>query len=392
MEMRKKEKFVYFDTTFLHYGEDLRGIPQVILQLVRLILECNDLGGIMFITTRRSYDRFLHPLGVPINRVERIPMIPFITDIRLHGVACNLRYWKVKRKASFIIHPEYRTVLKTAVRQLVLYYDFIFLDDFSTVKSSFPLKIIGKKLYRRYIQYKLSISCGAYYKISISNYSKQQLLRLFPSLVPSSVEVLYLGSRISHTKNIASKNPPSDDILNFLCVGGIDDPRKNIFNLIKNIIDIAGGRHFYLHLVGKCSSPYRKILSSLIDSLSLDKSVLFHGVVPDILLNDLYDQIDFLLFPSLAEGFGLPVIEAMAHGDIVCAFNNSSIPEIGGDAIIIAGNNDFVQWGKQISSLMHDPAAYRLLSRKAIERAALFSEDRMFERYKTYFMTTVTKN
>jgi glycosyltransferase involved in cell wall biosynthesis len=82
----------------------------------------------------------------------------------------------------------------------------------------------------------------------------------------------------------------------------------------------------------------------------------------------------------------------MAHGSVVCAFNNSSIPEIGGDAILIAGNNDFVQWGKQINSLIHDPAAYRLLSRKAIERAALFSEDRMFERYKTYFMTTVTKN
>lgn len=123
-------------------------------------------------------------------------------------------------------------------------------------------------------------------------------------------------------------------------------------------------------------------IQNKLKSLTIGDSVTLHGLLSDNDLALLYNTAHFFLFPSLREGFGLPIIEAMAQGLVVCAFKNTSIQEIGGEAIILSENNDFVSWGKAIERLVNNPGEYKSLSGKAINAAEKYSEEKMFERYK----------
>ena len=84
----------------------------------------------------------------------------------------------------------------------------------------------------------------------------------------------------------------------------------------------------------KLPSEYK----TLIESLNIEKSIHFTGYVSDQKLVELYNMADVLLFPSLYEGFGLPVLEAMRCGTPVVAARNSSLQEIGDEAVLFTGN------------------------------------------------------
>lgn len=68
--------------------------------------------------------------------------------------------------------------------------------------------------------------------------------------------------------------------------------------------------------------------------LKIEDKVIHTGAIPDNELVDLYNLVDLFIFPSLYEGFGLPVIEAMACGTKVVSSNSSSLPEVGGDKVL----------------------------------------------------------
>jgi mannosyltransferase len=379
------KKQIYFDTTFLHYGDDLRGIPQVIFQLIRLFLSSNSFSNILFIATTKVRDRFLLPLGVKTSSIETIGLIPLISrDIRFHGLLCGIRYGKIKRQAAFIIHPEYRTVVKKTIPQLVIFHDFIFLNKGDKVTLKKPVSLL-KYCYRAYIRMKCSAAVQAKALVTVSEYTKSCLVRHFPFVPSSSVSVLYNGIRFSvpeyTTKSITVNNP-----LTLLSVGGLDEARKNIRALLLHLPDVVGKRPFIFHLIGKCPEKILRDFQEIIDHHGYSNSVIFPGVISNEDLHQYYERAQFLLLPSLSEGFGLPLIEAMAHGCVACAFNNTSIPEIGGDATILSDNNNFKTWGKRIGEILENPSSFMILSKKAQEQAQRFSEENMLNRYRIFLL------
>jgi alpha-1,3-rhamnosyl/mannosyltransferase len=100
------------------------------------------------------------------------------------------------------------------------------------------------------------------------------------------------------------------------------------------------------------------------------------GHVPDVELAALYELCTVFCYPSLYEGFGLPLLEAMQSGAASIASNTSSLPEVGGDAVRYVDPYDTRQLAGELESLLGDAGARSDLGRRARERAQTFSWSR----------------
>ena len=370
------DREAYFDVTFLAFGGDLRGIPQVIFQLVRLLRKDPAFARMRYVSTPAVTRDWLEPWGVPADRIDHVRPLPLLGRYeRFHGCFATFRYRAILRRAALVIHPELRTVLRTRVPRMVFYYDFIIFDPAATGE---PRKWIRWLCYL----YKNRLAAKAGFKVSISEATRRRALELFPSIRPESVTPLLLGIRMPVADG-PRPAPVQGDKLKFLYVGSYE-ARKNIPALLDNLAVICGGRPAVLQLAGRMKPAQEADLRSRVPALSRGIEVVFRGLVEEGELRDLYRGTDFLLFPSLSEGFGLPVAEAMAQGAVVCAFRNSSLPEIGGDAAVLAADGDFAAWGSAIGSLASDPEAYRQASLRGLRRAEGLTEAQMHARYGAY--------
>jgi alpha-1,3-rhamnosyl/mannosyltransferase len=107
--------------------------------------------------------------------------------------------------------------------------------------------------------------------------------------------------------------------------------------------------------------------------LGLARSVLALGKVPDEDLRALYSGATCFAFPSLYEGFGLPVLEAMACGAPVICSSSSSLPEVASDAAILLSPGDVGAWTKTITRLLEDSTLQASLRSQGLQRAGQFS-------------------
>jgi glycosyltransferase involved in cell wall biosynthesis len=120
-------------------------------------------------------------------------------------------------------------------------------------------------------------------------------------------------------------------------------------------------------------------LRAQIDRLGLGGRVHLLGWIDDADLDGLYAASTLLAFPSLAEGFGLPVLEAMEHGLPVATSNTSSMPEVGGDAAVYFDPYSVDSIRDTIDELLADPARREQLGEAGRERANEFSWQRAAE-------------
>jgi hypothetical protein len=101
------------------------------------------------------------------------------------------------------------------------------------------------------------------------------------------------------------------------------------------------------------------------------------GMVPRADLPPLYAGATCLVFPSLFEGFGIPLVEAMAVGCPIAAANVTSIPEIAGEAAVLFDPLDPADIARALAAIARDPAAAARLASRGRERAELFAASRM---------------
>ena len=159
----------------------------------------------------------------------------------------------------------------------------------------------------------------------------------------------------------------------FILYVGTIEPRKNLNRLMAAFAAArrAGIPH---HLV--CVGPYgwsSRDLSGTIERLGLRDAVHFTGYVPFEDLPAIYNLGDFFVFPSLYEGFGLPVVEAMASGLPVLTSNTSSLGEIAGDAAEPIDPTDIDAMADAIRRLATDRALRQDRAERGFERARAFS-------------------
>lgn len=159
-----------------------------------------------------------------------------------------------------------------------------------------------------------------------------------------------------------------------LCVGN-RKPHKNLATSVEAFAILRAERpSLRLVIAGRSYAGWERVLARA-EELGVGRAVVQRDEVSDAELRGLYAGCEALLFPSLYEGFGLPVLEAMACGAPVVASDRSSLPEVVGDAGLLVDPLDPDAIADAVRRLWSDPELRCGLIRRGRERAARFSWD-----------------
>jgi glycosyltransferase involved in cell wall biosynthesis len=160
-----------------------------------------------------------------------------------------------------------------------------------------------------------------------------------------------------------------DDFILFL---GTLQPRKNVETLLRAYARVREECDWQLVIAGAAGWDYSSIFATARE-LGLVDVVRFAGFVPPEQVPLWYNAASLLVYPSLYEGFGLPLLEAMACGTPVIAADASALPEVVGDAGLLVGPRDVEGLARAIASLTRSPEARAELRARGLQRAQTFS-------------------
>jgi glycosyltransferase involved in cell wall biosynthesis len=161
-----------------------------------------------------------------------------------------------------------------------------------------------------------------------------------------------------------------------LSVGNLQ-PRKNIRRLVEAYASMPADlrNRYQLVVVGQALWQHSDIYQEVTDR-GLLSDVIFTDYVPEPDLVLLYNAATMFAYPSVYEGFGLPVLEAMACGTPVVTSNVSSLPEIAGDAALLVDPGDAAAISLAMARVLSDRELARHLSAAGVQRARSFSWER----------------
>lgn len=214
--------------------------------------------------------------------------------------------------------------------------------------------------------------------ITISHASKESIVKQL-GLPTGRISVTHLAAsqiyrQIRDEKKLASVRQKYNLPLNFIMAIGSADPRKNIRTLVKAYASLPASLRDRFHLAIVWTHPLlAESLAEQVVSLGLNGRVHFLQQVDDNDLILLYNAAALFVFPSRYEGFGLPPLEAMACGTPVVAADNSSIPEIVGDAAVLTDADDATKITGAITQVLTDRTLQIKLIDKGRTQAANFS-------------------
>jgi glycosyltransferase involved in cell wall biosynthesis len=220
--------------------------------------------------------------------------------------------------------------------------------------------------------------------LTVSEYSKSDIVR-YLDVNPGKITVTYapLDERFHKVRNeapllrIRRRLGITGD---FLLYTGIFRERKNHLGLLNAFaILLAGGVRVQLVIAGNLGAGEKSLRDRAVE-LGIEKPVVFAGFVSEEDLPSLYTAAKTYVCPSLYEGFGQTLIEAMACGTPVVSHNGTSLPEVCGDAALLADVHDADKFAGQIRRSIEDADARHILIEKGHKNAARFDACRTAQR------------
>jgi glycosyltransferase involved in cell wall biosynthesis len=276
--------------------------------------------------------------------------------------------WQAWRRGLKLLHSmAFVAPLFAPCSTVITVYDLSFFH----FPERFP------RLQRLYLSSQTRRSCRRAKRIiTISESSRQDVHRLFGvplgqiDVVVPGVDAAYRPFSSEEVALFRQKQGVGRFVLHV----GTLQPRKNIPLLIEAFaqLDVPDLK---LLLVGGKGWLYDDIFEQ-VKQLGLVEQVVFTGYVPDDELPLWYNAAELLVFPSLYEGFGMPVVEAMACGTPVIAANSSSIPEAVGEAGLLFEPNDGQSLVEQMTAVLTNPNLQNKLIQLGLHHAQTFSWER----------------
>jgi alpha-1,3-rhamnosyl/mannosyltransferase len=207
--------------------------------------------------------------------------------------------------------------------------------------------------------------------VAISHTTARELARRFPAAAGRTT-VVRLGTSLPPPETVPKRELANLPGPGFVLAVGTLEPRKNIPRLVAAFARLPDElqRQHPLVAVGAMGWQTGPTLAAL-DALGARAMRL--GYVSDAALSALYHRCALFCYPSLGEGFGLPVLEAMAAGAAVVTSDVSSLPEVGGDAVEYVNPLEVRAIASALEALLRSPERRAELGRRAVQRAAKFT-------------------
>lgn len=223
--------------------------------------------------------------------------------------------------------------------------------------------------------------------ITVSDFSKKEISSIL-KINENKIHTIYNGKNKKFStvgsgfiKKVKNRYGIYDDYL--ITIGTIE-PRKNLQNLIHAFEKISKKTSLKMVIVGR--NGWQKDLEI---SENLNKRVIFTGFISDADLVPLIAGAIAFLFPSIYEGFGLPLIEAQSCGTPCIVSKESSLPEIAGKSAIYFDPFNINSISKAIENTINNPDLLNLLCTKGINNSKKYSWEKCAEESNTYYHNLV---
>ena len=173
---------------------------------------------------------------------------------------------------------------------------------------------------------------------------------------------------------------------------GATYPHKNFELLIDAYLELDEKlRRAHPLLIAGGKKKYLEILKRHVEA-SGKTNIIFTGYIPNGLMQALYNEATAFVFPSLYEGFGIPLLEAMACGCPVISSNASSMPEVCGEAALYFNPSDKLELTKSITRVLTSDSLQSELRNKGLRQAEKFSWEKSAQLLQTIIENIVSKN
>lgn len=358
---------VLFDAHQL--GRQQTGNETYVRELLRAL---RDVRGIDLIAAAESSQQPTGVLAPPVG-IRRVPSNGLA---RLAAMAVLAR-----RHAVDVVHAIYFLPPATGRPTVLTVHDISF--------ERFPEYFSRKSLVRDRTLIRVSAKAASRV-ITVSETSRRDLLELY-GLPEERVVAIANGVSPQFTPaepaaDSAAQAVADRGFLNVLAVGTLQ-PRKNLIRLIDAISIVGREMPVRLRVVGPDGHQASAIRARL--GSSIDTQIL--GWLDDDALADEYRRADVFVYPSLYEGFGLPVVEAMACGTPVVTSTGGSLPEVAGDAALIVDPLDIQAIAAAILRIAQDASLRRSLRERGLARAQGFTWTASAERHAEVYEDLVTQ-
>ncbi len=368
---------------FRKYDGVVGGVEQGVIQITRLF---SSLDNEVILLCKKKRTAEVRSLFEGANGVQVVPL-----DVETHVMSAKNRRLDsttiqkiAKQEGAQVIHFPYNWSfpVKKAVPTVLTVHDVI---PFTFREA--------QGLYTNLVKYKPGMrkACGLNDMIAtVSEFSRQDISRKV-GVSLKKIHVIYNGLR--------DPNPHDDKVEEalrerlglgdrfVLNVGGIHE-RKNIPRLIHAFSALArrSGYNGKLVITGKVSgAPYQEKMKRICDGAVADagikERVTFSSFISERELDELFRMADFLIYPSLYEGFGMPVIEAMRAGLPVITSNTSALPEVAGGAALLVDPEDTEDMTRKMELLLSDEVLKKELIKKGQARSTSFGWEKSAHAY-----------
>lgn len=298
--------------------------------------------------------------------------------IRFFWVQIHLPILCLIHRVDFLVSPEYYCPLFTSCKRAVIAHDAHIRAQKQFIN---PLWF-----YLYYVPFIENAIRRADLIFTVSEFSKQEITKLM-RLKESKIRVVYNGLDSSFLQ----ENSPEDTSLllqklgikskEYIAFIGTFEARKNIERLIEAFAiykkKVSTSECIKLLIVGKASygmfSDRNQHIQDLIERLDLKEEIKLSGFVSDQELPILYKNAVLIAFPSLYEGFGLPIIEGFACKVPVLTSNRCAMSEIGGDAVMLTDPYHVEDMTEKLIQVMSNQELRNHLINKGLDRLRLFS-------------------